>query len=58
MIFIRPTIIRDEADMQAVTQQRYDYISSSQRLADPNGQSSLETIVDMLMTTPPAAADE
>ena len=50
MIFIRPTIIRDEADMQAVTNQRYDYISGQQRLADGSGQSSLETIVDMLMS--------
>jgi len=49
MVFIRPTIIRSEEDMQAVTQNRYDYITDQQRSADPNGDSSLEAIVNMLM---------
>ena len=56
MIFIRPTIIRSAADMRSVTGQRYDYMSGEQRAADRQGASSLETIVDLLMSdsTPPA----
>ena len=55
MVFIRPTIIRSEADMQAVTENRYNYIRGEQRAADPNGASSLEALVDMLMVDLPAA---
>ncbi|MBR9825927.1 MAG: type II secretion system secretin GspD [Alphaproteobacteria bacterium] len=60
MVFIRPTIIRSEADMRAVTENRYDYIRGEQRAADPNGVSSLETVVDMLMVDLPRgeAGDE
>lgn len=53
MVFIRPTIIRSEADMQAVTENRYDYIAGQQRLADESGESSLETIMNMLMVDMP-----
>lgn len=51
MIFIRPTIIRSEEDMQAVSENRYNYAAAAQRAADPEGDSSLEALVDMLMTT-------
>jgi general secretion pathway protein D len=57
MIFIRPTIIRSEADMRALTDSRYGFIRDVQRGADPLGVSSLETIIDMMMVDlPPSEA--
>lgn len=50
MVFIRPTIIRDEADMRAVTSNRYDYIRNQQIQGSETGSSSLESIVEMMMT--------
>jgi general secretion pathway protein D len=55
MVFIRPTIIRSEEDMRAVTDGRYGYITNEQRLADPNGDSSLEALMDVLMSAPERA---
>ncbi len=55
MIFIRPTIIRSEADMQALTDNRYDYIAGQQRVTNDNGTSSLEEIMNMLMVDLPAS---
>ncbi|WP_291841912.1 type II secretion system secretin GspD [Maricaulis sp.] len=49
MVFIRPTIIRSEADMQALTDNRYDFIRSQQIAGSENGTSSLESIVEMMM---------
>lgn len=51
MIFIRPTIIRSEADMRAVSEGRYNYMSNTQRAASPTGTSSLESLVEMMMAT-------
>ncbi|WP_417498131.1 type II secretion system secretin GspD [Maricaulis sp.] len=51
MIFIRPTIIRDAADMRAVTEGRYDYITGQQRLSHPQGASSLEALISMMNAT-------
>tara|TARA_R110000868_G_scaffold2384_9_gene17765 strand:+ start:939 stop:2903 length:1965 start_codon:yes stop_codon:yes gene_type:complete len=57
MIFIRPTIIRSEADMRAITDSRYGFIRDTQAAADPLGVSSLETIVNMMMVDmPPSEA--
>jgi general secretion pathway protein D len=57
MIFIRPTIIRSEADMRAITDSRYGFIRDTQAAADPLGVSSLETIIDMMMVDmPPSEA--
>jgi general secretion pathway protein D len=50
MIFIRPTIIRSEADMRAVTANRYDYIRDQQIQTSDSGSSSLEAIVEMMMS--------
>ena len=55
MVFIRPTIIRSEDDMRAVTEHRYDYIRNRQAANDPQGVSSLETIVEMMMVAPSTA---
>lgn len=56
MVFIRPTIIRDEADMRAVTDNRYSYIRGQQIASDPQGASSLEAIVEMMMTDTPRSS--
>lgn len=48
MVFIRPTIVRDAADMRDVTRTSYDYAVGQQREAT-GGTSSLESIVDMMM---------
>lgn len=53
MVFIRPTVIRSEADMRAVTSNRYDYIRNRQIANDPQGSSSLEAIVEMMMADTP-----
>lgn len=58
MVFIRPTIIRSEADMAALTNRRYDYISGQQRAASTDGSSSLEDIVRVLMDDTPLSAAE
>ncbi len=59
MVFIRPTIIRDEADMRAVTDNRYGYIRGQQMANDPQGASSLESIVEMMMIDmPQGSADD
>ena len=55
MVFIRPTIIRSEADMQALTENRYDYIAGQQRVTSESNSSSLEEIMNMLMVDLPAA---
>jgi len=49
MVFIRPTIIRSEADMRALTENRYDFIRNEQLAGSENGSSSLESIVEMMM---------
>ncbi|OLF71068.1 type II secretion system protein GspD [Maricaulis sp. W15] len=49
MVFIRPTIIRSEADMRALTENRYDFIRSEQMAGSESGTSSLESIVEMMM---------
>ena len=49
MVFIRPTIIRSEADMQALTDNRYDFIRSAQIAGSESGTSSLESIVEMML---------
>lgn len=48
MVFIRPTIVRDAADMRDVTRNSYEYAVGQQREAT-GGVSSLDEIVDMMM---------
>jgi len=50
MVFIRPVIVRSEADMRGLTRQNYNYIAAEQRRAARGGGSSLEDIVDMMMS--------
>ena len=52
MIFIRPTIVRSQADADAVTANRWDHIREMQ--IDRNGFSSLDGLAwDYLRTPPP-----
>lgn len=48
MVFIRPTIVRDAADMRTVTRNSYDYAVAQQREAT-GGASSLDDIVDLML---------
>ncbi|XBQ16688.1 MAG: type II secretion system secretin GspD [Oceanicaulis sp.] len=54
MVFIRPTIVRDAADMRRVTQTSYGQTVAEQRRAT-GGTSSLDEIVDMMMGGDPFA---
>lgn len=55
MVFIRPTIIRDNEDAQAVTNRTYDYIRDQQIAASRGGPALLDQYVtDYLGTTPPS----
>ncbi|MGX6646590.1 type II secretion system secretin GspD [Maricaulaceae bacterium MS644] len=48
MVFIRPTIVRNAADMRRVTRDSYNFAVGEQRLA-ADGLSSLEEIVDLML---------
>jgi general secretion pathway protein D len=55
MVFIRPTIVRNQADAQNVTAPRYDYLRNLQ--LGTRGSSSLDdAVLDYLRTIPPAPA--
>ena len=57
MVFIRPSIIRDRADAQAMTARRYDYMRAAQWANNPRVEPSLDSLVrDYLGTVPPTAA--
>jgi general secretion pathway protein D len=54
MIFIRPTIIRDNATARAVTARKYDYVAQQQNKADKrrrNEPSRLEELEDNILGT-------
>ena len=56
MIFIRPTILRSQADREATTARRYGIIREAQRQFDPKVEPAIDQLViDYLGTTPPAA---
>ncbi|MFW6412638.1 MAG: type II secretion system secretin GspD [Oceanicaulis sp.] len=52
MVFIRPTIVRDAADMRRVTRSSYEFAVGEQILAT-EGTSSLEEIVDLMVGPDP-----
>ena len=55
MVFLRPTIIRNAADAQRHTAQRYDYLRA-QQVHDPAALAELDAVVrDYLHTQPPVA---
>lgn len=44
MVFMRPTIVNSVADMQAVTDRKYNFMQSEQMRSSRTGQSSLEHV--------------
>jgi general secretion pathway protein D len=57
MVFIRPTILSNKSEAQAMTAQRYGYIRGQQAVANPGVEPSIDQLVrDYLGTTPPVAA--
>jgi general secretion pathway protein D len=55
MVFLRPTIIGNEADAQRMTAARYDTIRN-QQMREDGGEAALDALVrDYLRTTPPVA---
>jgi general secretion pathway protein D len=54
MIFLRPRIIRNAEEAQAVTGPRYEYLRQDQALNRKDGTNDLDAVVlDYLRTTPP-----
>ena len=45
MVFIRPTIVADEADARAVTSRSYNYVRAQQIIANEGGPASLDQFV-------------
>ncbi|MEO0721465.1 MAG: type II secretion system protein GspD, partial [Pseudomonadota bacterium] len=45
MVFMRPTIVRDQSDVRSVTDRKYTYIRDQQIEFSPTGESSLDEIV-------------
>ncbi len=59
MVFIRPTILRDAADANAMTARRYGYIRNAQLLRDPEAEPEIDLLVrDYLGTVPPVIAPQ
>ncbi|NNE40106.1 MAG: type II secretion system secretin GspD [Marinicaulis sp.] len=48
MVFIRPTIIRDQATAKAATRKKYDYIRGSEIMSTGEPYSELDRIVDQV----------
>ncbi len=57
MVFIRPTILRTQADAAALAAQRYGYIRGAQIAADPNAEPSIDELLrDYMGIEPPVVA--
>ncbi len=56
MVFLRPTIVRSQADAQQLTADRWGYMRNQQLLNDPTREPSLDEMLrDYMRTQPPAA---
>ena len=56
MVFLRPTIIRSQADAQQLTADRWGYMRDQQLLNDPTREPSLDEMLrDYMRTQPPVA---
>ena len=59
MIFIRPTILRSQADREATTARRYGIIREAQRQFDPKVEPAIdELVIDYIGATPPGAVPQ
>lgn len=57
MVFIRPTILRSQADREATAARRYGVIREAQRQYNPRVEPSIDQLVlDYMGATPPGAA--
>jgi general secretion pathway protein D len=58
VVFIRPTVLRTNADGQAITAQRYNYARGLQLQRNPDQEPSLDELLrDYMGTTPPVGAE-
>ena len=58
VVFIRPTVLRTNADGQLVTAQRYNYARGLQLQRNPDQEPSLDELLrDYMGTTPPVGAE-
>jgi general secretion pathway protein D len=58
VVFIRPTVLRTNADGQVVTAQRYNYARRLQLLRNPDLEPSLDELLrDYMGTVPPASSE-
>lgn len=58
VVFIRPTVLRTNADGQAVTARRYNYARSMQLLRNPDQEPSLDQLLrDYMGARPPVGAE-
>jgi len=56
MVFIRPTILRSEAEARALAERRYNYVRAQQRLLRPDEEPSIDQLVrDYMDATPPTS---
>ncbi len=56
MVFIRPTILRNRADGDALTARRYDYVRSMQLARNPDIEPSIDELLrDYMGAVPPVA---
>lgn len=56
MVFIRPTILRNRADGDAMTARRYDYVRGMQLARNPDSEPSIDELLrDYMGATPPVA---
>ncbi len=56
MVFLRPTIVRSQADAQQLTADRWGYMRNQQMLNDPTREPGLDEMLrDYMRTQPPTA---
>ncbi|MEE4350985.1 MAG: type II secretion system secretin GspD [Pacificimonas sp.] len=56
MVFIRPRIIANRADAQAIAAQRYDYQRAAQLSQDPDAEPALDRVLRTYLDTVPPSA--
>ena len=57
MVFIRPTILRSEAEARALAERRYNYVRAQQRLLRPDEEPSIDQLVRDYMDAAPPTSD-
>ena len=58
VVFIRPTVLRTNADGQLITAQRYNYARGLQLQRNPDQEPSLDELLrDYMGTTPPVGGE-